>query len=80
MARYARIVVRDCPHRVTALGNRSVRSISFASAKPGHREPIFFENGDHVVYGGLLAEQAEKAKVEIWAYCPRPNHLHNSAA
>jgi hypothetical protein len=32
MARYARIVVCDYPHHVTARGNR--------------REPIFFEDGE----------------------------------
>ncbi|MGD0192185.1 MAG: transposase [Rhizomicrobium sp.] len=62
MARYARIVVCDYPHHVTARGNR--------------REPIFFENGDHDVYRTLLAEQAEEARVEIWAYCLMPNHVH----
>jgi putative transposase len=62
MARFARIVVRDYPHHVTARGNR--------------REPIFFENGDHEVYRDLLAEQAGKADVEIWAYCLMPNHVH----
>jgi putative transposase len=53
MARFARIVVRDCLHHVTARGNR--------------REPVFFENGDHDVYRRLLAGQAQKARVEIWA-------------
>jgi REP element-mobilizing transposase RayT len=62
MARFARIVVRDCPPHVTARGNR--------------REPVFFENGDHDAYRRLLAEQAEKARVEIWAYCFMPNHVH----
>jgi putative transposase len=62
MSRFARIVVRDYPHHVTARGNR--------------REPIFFENGDHDVYRCLLADQAEKARVEIWAYCLMPNHVH----
>ena len=66
MARFARIVVRDYPHHVTARGNR--------------REPIFFENGDHEVYRDLLAEQAGKAGVEIWAYCFMPNHVHLIAA
>jgi putative transposase len=41
MARFARIVLRDYPHHITARGNR--------------REPIFFENGDHEVYRDLLA-------------------------
>jgi len=62
MARYARIVVRDFPHHVTARGNR--------------REPIFFESSDHDVYRELLAEQALRARVEIWAYCLMPNHVH----
>jgi putative transposase len=62
MARFARIVLRDYPHHITARGNR--------------REPIFFENGDHEVYRDLLAEQATKAGVEIWAYCFMPNHVH----
>jgi putative transposase len=62
MARFARIVVRDYPHHITARGNR--------------REPIFFEDGDHDVYRDLLAEQAVRASVEIWAYCFMPNHVH----
>ena len=62
MARLARIVVPDCPHHVTARGNR--------------REPIFFENGDQDIYCDMLAEQMRKAEVEVWAYCLMPNHVH----
>jgi putative transposase len=62
MARFARIVLRDYPHHVTARGNR--------------REPIFFKDGDHDVYRNLLAEQCEKGHVEVWAYCLMPNHVH----
>jgi hypothetical protein len=62
MARFARIVLRNYPHHVTARGNR--------------REPIFFENGDYDIYRALLAEQCAKARVEIWAYCLMPNHVH----
>ena len=62
MSRLARIVVPGCPHHVTQRGNR--------------REPIFFEDGDQEVYCDLLAEQAHKARVEIWAYCLMPNHVH----
>lgn len=62
MTRRARIVIPDCPHHVTQRGNR--------------REPIFFEAGDQEVYRDLLAEQAEKARVGIWAYCLMPNHVH----
>jgi putative transposase len=62
MTRRPRIVVPHIPHHVTQRGNR--------------REPIFFERGDQEVYCDLLAEQALKAQVEIWAYCLMPNHVH----
>jgi putative transposase len=57
-----RIVVPENPHHVTARGNR--------------REPIFFEDGDQEVYVDLLCEQLTKARVELWAYCLMPNHVH----
>ena len=66
MARLARIVVPGVPHHVTARGNR--------------REPIFFERGDQDIYLDLLAEQTRKARVEVWAYCLMPNHVHLIAA
>lgn len=62
MTRLARIVAPDCPHHVTQRGN--------------HRAAIFFKAGDQEVYRRLLAEQAAKARVEIWAYCLMPNHVH----
>jgi putative transposase len=62
MARLARMVVAGLPHHVTQRGNR--------------REPIFFEDGDQDIYRDLLAEQARKAGVEVWAYCLMPNHVH----
>ncbi len=62
MARYARIIVPGAPHHVTQRGNR--------------REPVFFEDGDQEVYRDLLAEQAERRRVEVWAYCLMPNHVH----
>jgi putative transposase len=62
MARLARIVVPGYPHHVTQRGNR--------------REPIFFADGDHEIYLDLLAEQAARAEVEVWAYCLMPNHVH----
>ena len=51
MARFARIVVRDYPHDVTARGNRG--------------EPIFFEDADHEIYRDLLCEQCARRGVEI---------------
>jgi putative transposase len=62
MPRIARVVVPGLPHHVTQRGNR--------------RGPIFFEPGDQRVYKALLAEQARKAGVEVWAYCLMPNHVH----
>ena len=62
MARLARIVIPGLPHHVTQRGNR--------------REAIFFEVGDHEIYIDLLAEQALKADVAVWAYCLMPNHVH----
>jgi putative transposase len=62
MARHARIIVPGYPHHVTQRGNR--------------REPIFFEQGDQEVYRDLLAEQAQRYCVEVWAYCLMPNHVH----
>jgi putative transposase len=62
MPRIARVVVPQLPHHVTQRGNR--------------REPIFFRPGDQVVYRKLLGEQTRKARVEVWAYCLMPNHVH----
>jgi len=62
MTRRARIVVPGVAHHVTQRGNR--------------RAPIFFADGDQDVYRRLLAKQAAKAKVAIWAYCLMPNHVH----
>lgn len=62
MARQPRIIVPDLAHHVTQRGNR--------------REPIFFEPGDQEVYRDLLAEQAAKARLAVWAYCLMPNHVH----
>jgi putative transposase len=62
MARLARVVVPDLPHHVTQRGNR--------------REAIFFEDGDYEVYCALLAQQARRFQVEVWAYCLMPNHVH----
>lgn len=62
MARLARIVAAGVPHHVTQRGNR--------------REPIFFEDGDQDIYRQMLADQARRHGVEVWAYCLMPNHVH----
>lgn len=58
----SRIVVPGHPHHVTQRGNR--------------REPIFFEAGDEKRYLHLLATEARRRGVSIWAYCLMPNHVH----
>jgi putative transposase len=62
MTRLARMVIPGLLHHVTQRGNR--------------REAIFFEAGDQEVYRDLLAEQARKAGIEVWAHCLMPNHGH----
>jgi REP element-mobilizing transposase RayT len=40
------------------------------------REAIFFEEGGQAIYLDLLAEQADKHEVQVWAYCVMPNYVH----
>ena len=62
MARLARVVIPGIPHHVTQRGNR--------------RERTFFEPGDFALYLDLLAEAAQRARTEVWAYCLMRNHVH----
>ncbi|HEX2464635.1 MAG TPA: transposase [Thermoanaerobaculia bacterium] len=62
MARLARIVVRDLPHHVIQRGAR--------------RMQVFFCHGDYRAYVRILARQASKHGLDVWAYCLMPNHVH----
>lgn len=62
MARMARVVVPNYPHHVTQRGNR--------------RQKTFFSDADYRIYLKLLAEAKVDARVDIWAYCLMPNHIH----
>jgi len=62
IARLPRLVVTGLPHHVTQRGNG--------------RQQTFFEEGDYALYLDLLADAAEKARAEVWAYCLMPNHVH----
>ena len=62
MARLARVVAPGVPHHVTQRGNR--------------RQPVFFTADDYQSYRQLMAEWCAKYRVEIWAYCLMPNHVH----
>lgn len=62
MARIARVVAPHYPHHITQRGNRS--------------QPTFFKPEDYEAYLALMAEWCKKWRVEIWAYCLMPNHVH----
>ena len=62
MTRTARLVLPGTPHHVTQRGNQGQR--------------VFFDDRYYGWYLRLLAEAAEKANTEIWAYCLMPNHVH----
>jgi len=62
MARLPRLVLPGYPYHVTQRGNR--------------RQQVFFESADYALYRDLLAEAAQRAGAEIWAYCLMPNHVH----
>lgn len=62
MARLARVVVPGHPHHVTQRGNGRART--------------FFGDADYALYRDLLAEHCRAAKVEVWAWCLMPNHVH----
>src|SRR6267142_4462216 len=62
MPRLARAIVPDFPHHVTQRGNR--------------RQQTFFSNDDYLLYVSLMAEWCHRCRVEVWAYCLMPNHIH----
>ncbi len=62
MPRVPRIVVPGEPHHVVQRGNR--------------RQPTFFGPADYALYLALAAEAFAETKVEVWAYCLMPNHVH----
>lgn len=62
MSRIARVVAPGVPHHVTQRGNR--------------RQRAFFSEEDYRAYIELMARLCRHYKVEIWAYCLMPNHVH----
>jgi len=62
MARIARVIVPGIPHHITQRGNRRMQT--------------FFGNGDYLAYIDLMAQWCQEFKVEVWAYCLMPNHVH----
>ncbi|WP_424946191.1 transposase [Candidatus Spongiihabitans sp.] len=62
MARMARTVFEGVPHHITQRGNR--------------RQQVFFCDEDYLTYLNLITTYCHLGKVEIWAYCLMPNHVH----
>ena len=62
MARLARIAVPEVPYHVTQRGNR--------------RQPVFLREADYRTYLTLLQEEAQRWRLQIWAYCLMTNHVH----
>lgn len=62
MPRFARITVPGCPHHLIQRGNR--------------RQKVFFSDEDKGFYLLLLARQAHRCGLSIWAYCLMDNHVH----
>jgi len=62
MARIARLVVPGYPHHITQRGSRKQRT--------------FFCDADYRRYLNLIGGAATNARLEIWAYCLMPNHVH----
>ena len=62
MARLPRFVVPGLPHHVTQRGAR--------------RMQVFFSEDDYRLYARVLAIQARRHDLDIWAYCLLPNHVH----
>jgi len=62
MARIARVVAPGCPHHVIQRGNR--------------RQQTFFYDEDYLAYLKLMVEWCDKCRVDIWAWCLMPNHVH----
>ena len=62
MPRIARVVVPGVPHHITQRGNR--------------RQTTFFGDEDYRFYREVLGDWCGRCRVEIWAYCLMPNHVH----
>lgn len=61
MARIARLVVPGAPHLIIQRGDEGQRT--------------FFEDADYRLYRSLLAEAAERAQSQVWAYCLLPDQV-----
>ncbi len=56
------MVVPGYPHHIIHTGNR--------------RQDTFFKEQDYIDYLSLISQGCSRYKVEVWAYCLMPNHIH----
>ena len=62
MPRHARVVPIDCPLHVTHRGN--------------WRAPVFLDSGGYSRYLAVLRTEGDRNRLDVWAYCLMPNHVH----
>ncbi len=62
MARFARVVIPECPHHITQRGVRSM--------------DIFYTNHDRKIYLDLLIAQGQRFGIKYIGYCLMTNHVH----
>jgi len=62
MPRMARLVAVNYPHHITQRGN--------------NRDAVFFQDQDRQFYLQTLKKYSYLWKLEVWAYCLMPNHVH----
>lgn len=62
MPRRARIVIPGLPHHITQRGN--------------NRQAVFLNDGHKRFYLSLVRKYASETRLQIWAYCLMPNHVH----
>ncbi len=62
MARFARVVIPECPHHVTQRGNR--------------RQEVFFSDDDRRTYLAILRDHCSRRHTRVLAWCLMTNHVH----
>ena len=50
--------------------------VSHITQRAAGKEPLFIEDGDYLAMLGLFKEVAEKYRINSYAFCLMPNHIH----
>ncbi|MCB2211919.1 transposase [bacterium] len=62
MARAARHIDSNVPYHITHRGK--------------NKEKVFFNKLDYFKYLEILSNNCKKYRIDVWAYCLMPNHIH----